>query len=280
MLACVSGWFCLPCLPCLSSAFERAESESAMPVEPISLTSSMEDYLEAIFLIVAERKVARVKEIAEALGVRMGSVTGALRTLSDKGLVDHDKFGYVDLTEKGAEAAGRIVRRHEVITSFLFDVLGVDPEVAEEVACKMEHSVGKVVTDRLVCLAEFLQTCPRAGREWLAKFHDVCEKGIQPEQCERCVRECKAGLGKARAAAEGQIETVAADLKEGQRAAVISVKGRGPIKRRLMDMGLVPSSVLEILQVAPLGDPIEIKLKGYRLALRREEAARVVVRRL
>ena len=47
-----------------------------------------------------------------------------------------------------------------------------------------------------------------------------------------------------------------------------------------MDMGLVPGSVVETIQVAPLGDPIEIKLKGYRLALRKDEAARVVVRPL
>lgn len=240
----------------------------------------MEDYLEAIFLIAAERKVARVKEIADALDVRTASVTGALHTLSEKGLVEHDKFGYVDLTEEGADLARRIVRRHEVITSFLTDVLGIEAGKAEDVACKMEHSVGKTVTDRLVRFAEFLQTCPRVGREWLDRFHEVCEKGIDPSHCEECIQECKIDLAKIRASEAAQGERVAAGLDVGERAAVMGVKGRGAIKRRLMDMGMVPGAVVEILQVAPLGDPIEVKLKGYRLALRKDEAARILVRPL
>ena len=240
----------------------------------------MEDYLEAIFQIAADRKVARVKEIAEALGVRMASVTGAIRTLSEKGLVDHDKRGYVDLTQQGMELARRIVRRHEVITSFLVDVLGLERDMAEGIACKMEHSVGKVVTDRLVRFAEFLQTCPRVGSGWLSKFHEVCDQGIEPERCEACIQECKADLAKSRATVAAHGEMTAGDLAMEERGAVIGVKGRGPIKRRLMDMGIVPGAVMEIIQVAPLGDPIEIKLKGYRLALRRDEAARVLVRPL
>ena len=251
-----------------------------MTPQTAALTASMEDYLEAIFQIAANREVARVKQIAEALGVRMASVTGALRTLADKGLVAHDKFGDVALTPRGTELARRIVRRHDVLTSFLVDVLGVERDTAEGVACKMEHSVGKVVTDRLVRFADFLQTCPRAGTDWLSKFHEACGHDTDPARCEECLRRCQASRAGSHGDTGAPAERALSDLALEERGMVVGVKGRGPIKRRLMDMGLVPGSVVETIQVAPLGDPIEIKLKGYRLALRKDEAARVVVRPL
>ena len=210
----------------------------------------------------------------------MASVTGAIRTLSDKGLVEHEDFGDVRLTDAGRETARRIARRHEVLTSFLVDVLGLEAARAEDVACRMEHSMDPTVTDRLVRFAEFVQTCPRAGRHWLDKFHAVCETRIQSAHCQACVDRCKAELAAASQAAQDAARLSVADLEIGERGAVETVAGRGAVKRRIMDMGMVPGAVVEIIQVAPLGDPIEIKLKGYRLALRREEASRVRVRRL
>ena len=55
------------------------------------------------------------------------------------------------------------------------------------------------------------------------------------------------------------------------------VGGSGPIHRRILDMGVVPSAEVLVERVAPLGDPIEIKIKGYHLSLRKEEAAQVYV---
>ena len=66
-------------------------------------------------------------------------------------------------------------------------------------------------------------------------------------------------------------------LEIGQKGTIISLTGKGPIKQRMMDMGLVPGSEVEIIRVAPLGDPIEINLKGYNLSLRRNEAKNVMV---
>lgn len=66
-------------------------------------------------------------------------------------------------------------------------------------------------------------------------------------------------------------------LKIGQKGTIVSLEGKGPIKQRMMDMGLVPGSEVEIIRVAPLGDPIELKIKGYNLSLRRNEAKAVRV---
>ncbi|MBO8159265.1 FeoA family protein [Thermosyntropha sp.] len=67
------------------------------------------------------------------------------------------------------------------------------------------------------------------------------------------------------------------DLLPGEKAKVIKVLGNGAIRRRMMDMGIVPGVELEMERYAPLGDPVEIKIKGYHLSLRKEEAESVVL---
>ncbi len=67
------------------------------------------------------------------------------------------------------------------------------------------------------------------------------------------------------------------ELKAGTKCRVKEVRGSGPVKRRVLDMGIVPRSEIEVIRVAPLGDPVEFKLKGYYLSLRKEEAENIFV---
>jgi len=65
-----------------------------------------------------------------------------------------------------------------------------------------------------------------------------------------------------------------------QRAAIQSVHGGAALRKRLLDMGLVPGAEISVVRVAPLGDPVEYMVKGYRLSLRRSEASQVMIQRL
>ncbi|HID22928.1 MAG TPA: iron transporter [Planctomycetaceae bacterium] len=67
------------------------------------------------------------------------------------------------------------------------------------------------------------------------------------------------------------------ELAEGQRARVVAIQGDDPIALRLMEMGLIDGQEVRMIGVAPLGDPIEYEVRGYRLSLRRSEANRVEV---
>ncbi len=67
------------------------------------------------------------------------------------------------------------------------------------------------------------------------------------------------------------------DLKPGQKGTVVKVRGSGRIRHRLFDMGLVTQAQIGVERVAPLGDPIGIKIKGYHLSLRKEEAINIAV---
>jgi len=65
------------------------------------------------------------------------------------------------------------------------------------------------------------------------------------------------------------------DLKPGQKGKVTKISGTGSIHSRILSMGIIKGTELEMERVAPLGDPVEIKLKGYHLSLRKSEAANI-----
>ena len=65
------------------------------------------------------------------------------------------------------------------------------------------------------------------------------------------------------------------DMKIGQSAVVTAVGGEGALRRRLLDMGITPRTALMVRKMAPLGDPIEIRIRGYELTLRLDDAAKI-----
>jgi len=152
-----------------------------------TLSSSLEDYIETILHLVAEKRVARVKDIAQRMGVKSSSVTGALRSLAKRKLVNYTPYDVITLTSKGERFARDVVRRHEAIRTFFVNVLGVDEKEADEVACKMEHSISRPILERTIGFAEFVEICPRAGTKWLKEISRGCERGENVEECERCV---------------------------------------------------------------------------------------------
>ena len=125
-----------------------------------TLSDSMEDYLEAISTLKQKKNYVRVRDIAKEMKVRMPSVTGALKALTERNLVRHEKYEYVELTEEGAKVAEEIKHRHDLIAKFLIHILKIDPEIAEKDACKIEHSVSTVTAEQLVKLVESMDICP------------------------------------------------------------------------------------------------------------------------
>ena len=67
------------------------------------------------------------------------------------------------------------------------------------------------------------------------------------------------------------------ELKIGETSKVVRLKGEGAVKRRMMDMGLTKGTQVTVRKVAPLGDPIELTVRGYELSIRKDEAAKVEV---
>jgi DtxR family Mn-dependent transcriptional regulator len=117
------------------------------------MTQSLEDYLEMVSFLADEGEV-RVTDIASRLGVSKPSVLTALKVLEDQGLLEHERYRGVSLTKLGMAQAAEIRGRHKFLTSFLKDVVGVDPDTAEKDACKMEHVLSEETLKKMKLLAQ------------------------------------------------------------------------------------------------------------------------------
>ena len=239
--------------------------------DSVALTSSLEDYLETVFELVRDRKVARVKDIALARGVRAASVTPAMHRLAELGLVRYVEREYIDLTPAGDQAARRVYARHRVLERFFQQVLGAPAEIAQADACAMEHSLSDQGMDYLVRFLEFVQVCPDAAA-FVTQFRDCARLTGDLEKCRGV---CRSRLR--RGGRRGKDLPSIADLQPGQRARVALVDGGGPLRQRLLDMGLLPDVEVEVQRVAPGGGPVWIKFEGTQLSLRRAEARVVLV---
>lgn len=239
-----------------------------------TLTASLEDYLEAIFHIIAEKHAVKPRDIARRLKVSYASVTGALRSLAEKKMIHYAPYDLITLTETGETAAKDVVRRHEVLKDFFVEVLAVPDADADTAACRMEHSIPKDLVDRFVKFVEFVETCPRGGDKWIKGFMYQCDNKGTRENCEKCISTCLDEVKQhvKRGGTKTMVNSKLKDLKLGQKCKVLKVRGRSEANRRVLEMGVTPGSVIELERVAPLGDPIDIKVKGYHLSLRKDEA--------
>jgi len=246
------------------------------------LSASLEDYLEAIFRIVREKSAVRAKDIGRRLKVTRSSVTGALHALADRELINYAPYDVITLTDKGWVIAEDVVRRHEVLRDFFVKVLAVKRKDADAAACKMEHAIPETILERFVQFVEFVERCPRGGSKWIKGFGYYCDNDSQTGNCEKCV---KLVLDEVRSrsmedTADARTQVSLAEMKPGDKATVVKLAGSGSVRRRLLDMGATAGTVVEVERVAPLGDPIEVKIKGYHLSLRTEEAERIRVKRI
>lgn len=153
----------------------------------VPLSASLEDYLEAIFHIVAQKKTARVKDISKRLAVNYSSVTGALHSLAERDLVNYAPYELVTLTPKGKTTAREVVRRHTALRDFLVKVLFVEQQLADGTACKMEHVIPRHVIDRCIRYVDFVETCPHSGVKSLKEFAYRCLSRTHPKDCESCL---------------------------------------------------------------------------------------------
>ena len=176
-------------------------------VKPVS--SAMQDYLEAIGRLADERGFARVRDIANRIGVTQPTVTGALRNLAEMELVNYKPYEVVTMTSQGRQLARGVRRRHELLSRFFTDVLGLPPATAESDACRVEHDLSRETVERLVAFMEFIDSCPRAGAGWLERFAASCESGA----CAGCIEEC---MEKLRDHAEGSVESTTVSGRRGR----------------------------------------------------------------
>ncbi|WP_457590953.1 metal-dependent transcriptional regulator [Geoglobus sp.] len=138
-----------------------------------------EDYLLVIYELVRFDGYTRVKDIADAMGVRPASVTEMLKKLSRMGYVNYVKRHSVRLTERGKQEAERILERRETLVKFLLSI-GVPEEIALKDACLIEHTLNPRTVRQLKNFVRFIESSPRGVPKWLDHFRMYCETGTYP----------------------------------------------------------------------------------------------------
>lgn len=143
----------------------------------VRLSRSLEDYLEAVAVLVGRDGVARTRDVARRMGVAPSSANSAVNKLADKGLVTHQPYELIRLTEKGEQVGGAIRRRHELVRSFLTEVLGVPDDAAATDACQIEHCVSPATVEHMVAFMDFIKAGPNDRPKWLQRFRTSTRAG-------------------------------------------------------------------------------------------------------
>ncbi len=220
------------------------------------ISSSLEDYLEAIAEIIERNGHAHTKDIADRLQVKMPSVTNALQALSARGLINYQSHSPVELTSEGAEMAAVIRHRHKVLKRFFAEVLKIDPESSDAAACRIEHVISETALSRIVVLAEAI-----AGREDCAPLRAYLEETM-PKIC-----------------AEETEELISLDkLPKGRAAVVVRVAENLRGLKKFADLGLVSGTLLQVEGRAPFGDLLRVRVMGSSLSLRAGDAMHIWVK--
>lgn len=255
-------------------------------VETQGLSANMEDYLEAIYNVVQKNGAALPRDIGNILDVGRSSVSGALKTLRSKGLIRHESYGVITLTERGEVIAREVNRRHEALKEFFVRILNIDDDLADRTACSLEHTVGDKVMARLVGFVKYSDNCDPDVSSWLNGFDQYCQSNCRGDRSFWSDESPGANSSltqleiDALEAASREVPSTLKDVRPGDEVVITKVELTGALRGRLLDMGITKGSSVKVKKVAPLGDPIEIRIRGYNLTLRKNEAEKIKVKPL
>ena len=233
----------------------------------LSISPSLEDYLESIFVLKQRNQIVRVKDLARYLKVKAPSVVEVLRKLKERNLIVHEYYGDIELTQEGLNKAKALYEKHIMLKKFLHQILGIDEKIAETDACKIEHYLSKETLERIIKFINFIETCPQGVPEWLNNFYYFVKHKRRPP-------ECKAKF--LRQNSQNKIAKLS-ELKVGTEAKILKIADTGVLKSKLLGLGFVKGEIVKIEKVAPLGSPIDVLIKNTHISLRKEEAEKVIV---
>ncbi len=238
-----------------------------------NLTPSLEDYLEVISNLIKQQKVARVKDIAEKVNVKLSSVTGAVKQLAKLGLVNYQPYQYITLTEKGEEEAEKISKKRKILKDFFIKVFGMKYTEAEEVACRFEHFLSSDLTKKFEKFNKFISSCPRTDENWLCRLKDYLNSDKREMDCVNCIEKFYKEY-------KDTPKLTLKDLKVGEKGKIVKFLKKNQLVKRLTDLGATSNEIITVKKIAPLGDPIDVEIRGFHLSIRKEDAKNIIVQKV
>ncbi|MEJ7811160.1 MAG: metal-dependent transcriptional regulator [Gemmatimonadaceae bacterium] len=206
---------------------------------PEAYTAPVEDYLKAIYEIERGAGAAATTDIAQRLAIAPASVSGMIRRLAEQGLVAHERYHGVRLTDDGRRVALRTLRRHRVIEAYLTRALGYAWDRVHDEAERLEHAASEELIDRMAAA--------------------VGEPAVDPHGAPIPTR-------------EGEIDdrdhSALVELEPRRWARVVRVSDDDAARLRYLgELGLVPGARVKLLDRAPFGGPIRLRVGGRECAI-------------
>jgi DtxR family Mn-dependent transcriptional regulator len=232
------------------------------------MSKSTEEYLEALYTLTQNSETATTSDISKRLNVAPASVTEMLKKLADNGYVRYSPYQGVTLTAKGFEIAEKMTRKHRLLERFLHDTLKIGNDKVHEEACAMEHGLSDESERALCQTLKAPDKCPDD-----AKIIPPCN--LEFKSCGECQEWGRGNLDEV-GRRKTNVVSISA-LKKNQEGTVAFIRGDKKALRRLLDLGLTPGTLVSIQRVAPLKGPVEIVVRGSKLALGGEIACNVFV---
>lgn len=229
---------------------------------------SVEDYLKAVYDLSQNGNAVSTTEISRTLRVAPASVTEMLKKLSEKSYVEYSPYHGTTLTKKGRRIAEKTARKHRLLERFLHDVLKINNVKVHNQACEMEHSLSDEAEESLCRFLRHPDRCPDDG-----KIIPPCD--LQIGSCAECIQ--LHGKGLEEVGKHNQNLVSISNLKQGQFGKISFIRGGRNVLQRLLDMGLTPGTKICVVNIAPLGGPVELSVRSSKLALGKGVASKVFV---
>jgi len=221
-----------------------------MKTEQTTVSSPAEEYLEAIYRLEEKSGSAKTMELAKELEVVPGSVTNTIESLERRGLVIHEPYRGVKLTETGRNIAINVLRKHRLAERLLTDFIQLDWSEVHNAACKLEHALSPEILNPLENALGHPKTCPH-GNPIPTKNGKLVEEETKP----------------------------LTDLNPGEGGVIIRIANEKPETLKVLyRLGLLPKSYVKVTRNEPVTSTLDISVNGKRQTVERKLAIHVHVR--
>jgi DtxR family Mn-dependent transcriptional regulator len=166
------------------NAAKKIENEQ---VQNNGLSETLQNYIETMYEIIIEKNGVRVKDLAKRMKVKNSSVVSALQALKKSGHINYEPYGIISLTNQGNEVAQQLTEKHRVLRHFFEKILGLEPDTADEHACKIEHAMSEEAFKRFTQFVKYIYSNYKKNPKWLDGFKTFYNKNPVSIGCEACI---------------------------------------------------------------------------------------------
>ena len=231
------------------------------------LSANIEEYLESIYKISQSEESVKTSRISKDLGITAASVSEMLKRLDKMGYVEYSQYKGVKLTGKGLKIAKNITRKHRLLERFLHDILKLKDHFLHDQASEMEHTLSDDAERALCQVLEHPDKCPGDS------VIPACD--LKFTTCEECMQRREEEVNEVGKRHENLIPIM--ELEKQQKGKVSFIRGDYKVIRRLLDMGITIGASISVIKIAPLSGPVEVAIRGSKLAIGRDIACNVFV---